>query len=235
MRPIAVFRFSPTEGPAYFGDWLDAHSLPWRLIAIDAGERVPDHIAAFSGVAMMGGPMSANDALPWIAPLAALLREAVEANVPVIGHCLGGQLFARALGAPISRAPVAEIGWGDVLVTDEAARRGWFGGRSSFETFQWHYEAFAVPPGATRVLGNSCTPNQAFVFGDRHIGLQCHIEMTDALVETWLASGARELPDRSTAAMQTAADIRRDLDVRIPSLHAVADDVYARWASAIAR
>ena len=233
MRPIAVFRFSATEGPAYFGDWLDAHALRWRLIALDEEATVPAHVRDFSGIAMMGGPMSANDASPWSMPLAALLRDAVACKVPVIGHCLGGQVLARALGAAVSRAPVAEIGWGDVVVTDEAARRDWFGGRSSFETFQWHFESFAIPTGATAVLGNDCTPNQAYVVDDRHIGFQCHIEMTAPLVETWLATGAHELPGRSTPAMQTAADIRRDLDVRIGSLHKVADDVYARWASAL--
>ncbi len=72
--------------------------------------------------------MSANDPLPWIAPLADLLRDAVHERVPVIGHCLGGQLFAQALGARVTRAAAAEIGWLDVEVTDAAARDAWFGG-----------------------------------------------------------------------------------------------------------
>jgi GMP synthase-like glutamine amidotransferase len=235
MRPIAVFRFSPTEGPAYFADWLDTRGLSWRLIALDDGARVPDDARAFAGIGMMGGPMSANDALAWSAPLASLLRDAVAAGVPVIGHCLGGQLLARALGASVSRAPAAEIGWGDVDVTDDAARDEWFGGRRSFETFQWHYESFSLPPRAARVLGNRFTPNQAYVVGDRHIGLQCHIEMTGPLVETWLASGADELPRESSEAVQSPDDVRRDLSARIGALNRVADDVYARWASKLAR
>ncbi len=63
MRPIAIFRFSPTEGPAYFAEWLDAQSLPWQLIAVDEGHAIPSDLRAFSGIGMMGGPMSANDAL----------------------------------------------------------------------------------------------------------------------------------------------------------------------------
>lgn len=234
MRPIAVFRFSPTEGPAYFADWLDAHALPWRLVALDRGEPVPDDAREFAGIAMMGGPMSANDPLPWSAPLAALLRDAVDARVPVIGHCLGGQILARVLGAKVTRAAVPEIGWGDVDVLDTAAREQWFGGRGSFETFQWHYETFDVPHGATRVLGNAFNANQAYVLDDRHIGLQCHVEMTAPLVESWLAVGANELPERSSEAMQSAADVRRDLATRIDALHAIADDIYTRWASRLA-
>jgi GMP synthase-like glutamine amidotransferase len=182
---------------------------------------------------MMGGPMSVNDDEPWVAPVCDLLRGAVGAGVPVLGHCLGGQLLAKALGAPVTRAPVAEIGWVDVQATDVEAQREWFGGRERFTTFQWHYDAFALPPRATRVLTNAFNVNQAYVVDDRHIGLQCHIEMTPELVATWLASGADELPSTSSGAVQSADDIRRDLPARIGALHELADDVYARWATGL--
>ena len=97
-------------------------------------------------------------------------------------------------------------------------------------SFQWHYDAFALPTRATRVLTNAHNENQAYVIDDRHIGFQCHIEMTRTLTETWLATGAAELPQTSTPTAQSAADIRRDLDLRIASLRALADDVYSRWA-----
>jgi GMP synthase-like glutamine amidotransferase len=232
-RPVAIFRFSPTEGPAYFAEWLDAQKIRWQLVPLDEGVSVPGDPRAFSGIGMMGGPMSANDDLRWIAPLSALLRAAVDNEVPVIGHCLGGQLFAQALGAPVTRAKVAEIGWLDVEVCDRAAQQQWFGGRAAFNTFQWHYDAFALPVGATPVLTNAFNANQAFVVDGRHIGLQCHVEMTGALTETWLASGKDELPAASTPATQAAADIRRDLDLRIDALHRVASDIYARWAKGL--
>jgi GMP synthase-like glutamine amidotransferase len=233
MRPVAVLRFSPTEGPAYFAEWLDRRGIAWNVVPLDAGAGVPADPRAYAGIAMMGGPMSVNDNDPWVAPVCTLLRAAVAAKVPVIGHCLGGQLLAKALGAPVTRAPVAEIGWVDVRVTDPDARRAWFGDRDRFTTFQWHYDAFSLPQGATRVLTNGFNANQAFVVDDRHVGFQCHIEMTPDLVATWLASGADELPATSGGAVQTADDIRRDLAARIEALHAVADDVYARWATGL--
>jgi len=234
MRDVAVLRFSPTEGPAYFADWLHARGLRHALVPVDQGAAVPADPRAFSGLCLMGGPMSVNDPLPWIEPVLALLREAVAADVPVIGHCLGGQLLARALGGVVTRAAEPEIGWIDVEVATPAADE-WFGGRKRFATFQWHYEAFSLPAGATHVLTNRHNVNQAFVVGDRHVGLQCHVEMTAALVGSWLATGATELPEASTAARQSAADIRRDLPARLTALHAVADDLYARWARSLAR
>jgi len=235
MRNVAILRFSPTEGPAHFADWLGGRGVASRLIALDEGVGVPSESRAFAGIAMMGGPMSVNDDLPWVEPLCALLRDAVAAGVPVIGHCLGGQLLAKALGAPVTRAPVAEIGWIDVEVCVPGAADEWFGGRSRFETFQWHYDAFALPAGAVRVLTNRHNENQAYVVDDRHLGLQCHIEMTRDLVETWLRTGAGELPRAATPAQQTAEDVRRDLDAHIASLNAVAGDVYARWAQRLLR
>ncbi|HJU22352.1 MAG TPA: type 1 glutamine amidotransferase [Casimicrobiaceae bacterium] len=235
MRPIAIFRFSPTEGPAYFAQWLESAGHAWRLIAVDEGEGIPDDPSAFAGIGMMGGPMSVNDALPWIDPLSRFLRDAVANDIPVIGHCLGGQLLARALGANVRRADVPEIGWIDVESTDASSRGVWFGGRERFLTFQWHYEVFDLPSGATRVLTNAFNPNQAYVIGDLHIGFQCHVEMTEALVRTWCETGANEIVADPTGARQSREEMVRDLGPRIHALKLVAADVYARWAQGLRR
>ena len=164
MKPVAIFRFSPTEGPGHFGDWLETQGIPYALFALDRGDPVPASARAFAGIGMMGGPMSANDDLPWNAPLLDLLRDAVSADVPVIGHCLGGQLFAKSLGAKVGRATATEIGWSEVKVID-AASNPWFGQRAGFRTFQWHHEVFGLP------LGRHARPDQrlqsraAFAFG----------------------------------------------------------------------
>jgi GMP synthase-like glutamine amidotransferase len=233
MKPVAIFRFSASEGPGYFAEWLAARGVAHELVAIDQGSGVPADPRVYSGIGMMGGPMSANDALPWIEPLCELLRRAVDARVPVVGHCLGGQLLSRALGGTVARAPAPEIGWLDVEVEDESART-WFGGRSRFTSFQWHYESFSVPPGAQRLLRNEVVPNQAYVVDDLHVGFQCHIEMTDELVRTWCDLGKRELPPRSAGAVQSAQDIERGVAANLHALHEVADAFYARWADGLA-
>lgn len=229
MPPVAVFRFSPTEGPAHFAEWLDGRRIAWRLVALDRGDPVPEDPRSFAGIGMMGGPMSVNDGLPWNAPLQQLLRCAVDREVPVLGHCLGGQLLAQALGAQVRRTPVPEIGWIEVEA-DRAASGEWFGARDRFTAFQWHYDAFDLPHGATRVLTNPFNVNQGYVVGGRHIGFQCHIEMTRELVETWCRTGADELPARSSPTQQSREEIMRDLDDRLASLRAVADGIYDRWS-----
>jgi GMP synthase-like glutamine amidotransferase len=231
MKSVAIFRHVRSEGPGYFATYLERRSIPWTLIAIDDGAPVPRDAGAFSGLAFMGGPMSVNDRLPWIEAALALIRDAVRKDVPAIGHCLGGQLMARAFGGEVTRAPVAEIGWGEVRVADNSVAEEWFGSLGAFEAFHWHGETFSIPPGATRVLLNAHCENQAFALG-KHFGLQCHVEMTEDLVRSWCRGGGDEIRRRAASpGVQRPEEILRDLSRRLERLNAVADRIYDRWSA----
>src|SRR5687767_5249219 len=235
MRPVGIFRATPTEGPGYFAAYLERASIPWKLIALDADEAIPRDPREFSGIGVMGGPMSANDDLPWIAPLLEFLRHAVRRDVPVIGHCLGGQLMSRAFGGEVRVNPVREIGWGEVRVADNGVAREWLGELQSFRTFQWHGDTFSIPPGATRVLEGEHCANQAFAVG-RHLGMQCHVEMTPELVRTWLGTGGDELRAHAKSpAVQQPAEMEKDMDARLDRLHQVADRIYERSTENLSR
>ena len=145
MKPIAIFRHVAVEGPGYLGEFLTARHIPWQLIAIDANDPMPSSATAFSGLVFMGGPMSVNDDLPWISQSLALIREAVSLDIPVLGHCLGGQLMAKALGAVVTRNPAKEIGWWPVVVADNDTARAWFGEVTTFTAYHWHGETFSLP------------------------------------------------------------------------------------------
>lgn len=202
---------------------------------LDQGAPVPREAGGYAGLAVMGGPMSAHDDLPWIAPLLELLRAAVRQEVPVVGHCLGAQLMSRAFGGAVRVNPVREIGWGEVRVADNAVAREWLGALQSFETFQWHGETFSIPPGATRVLEGEHCANQAFALG-RHIGLQCHVEMTPELVKSWLDTGAKEMKEHAKSpAVQRREQIEEELEPRLERLHQVADRIYDRWTEGLSR
>ena len=236
MNPVAIFRHFHTEGPGYFATFLERHGIPWQLVRIDAGDVVPDAARAFSGLVFMGGPMSVNDDLPWIAPALALIRDAVANSVPVLGHCLGGQLMSKALGGTVSRNPVKEIGWGDVSVANNAEARRWFGHAAPrFRSFHWHGETFTIPPGAQRLLWSAHCENQAFALGNS-LGMQCHVEMTPEMIASWCESGAREIARSSDSpGVQPAVEIKSDLEARLKGLHAVADGVYAHWIEGLNR
>lgn len=234
MKPVAIFRHVQSEGPGYFATVLARRSIPHRMIAVDADERLPRSARGFSGLVFMGGPMSANDALPWIAPSLALIQDAVRQDVPLLGHCLGAQLMAKALGGEVQTARVKEIGWGEVSVSDNALAREWFGARSEFTAFHWHGETFSLPRGATRILENAHCLNQGYVLG-KHVGLQCHVEMTPELVRSWCRGGQAEIEaSRASPAVQSAEEMQDLLEMRVTQLNAVADRVYSRWLEGLA-
>src|SRR3954449_1085346 len=160
MKPVAIFRASPTEGPGYFATYLERRSIAWQLVSLEANARVPRDARAYAGLVFMGGPMSVNDALPWIAPAAELIRDALRKDVPVLGHCLGGQLMAKALGGSVRCNPVKEIGWGEVEVKEDSTAWEQLGPEvSRFEAFHWHGETFTIPPGAVHVMSNRICEN----------------------------------------------------------------------------
>lgn len=233
MKPVAIFQHSRGEGPGYFATFLDRHLIPWQLIEISKGMSLPANVGDFSGLALMGGPMSVNDPLPWIGEELSLIRAARAQDVPVIGHCLGGQLMAKAFGAIVERNPVKEIGWGKVSILDNQVARQWFGQLSDFSAFHWHGETFKLPEGAVAILASPYCKNQAFALGP-HLAMQCHVEMTAAMITQWCASGAAEIAANPGDSVQEPGAILAEMTDCLPSLNAVADRLYARWIQGLA-
>lgn len=229
MKPIAIFRHAPSEGAGYISDFLDEKKIPWQLIRIDAGEAVPQNAAQFSGLVLMGGPMSVNDPLPWIAPVLALIQQAVAQDIPVLGHCLGGQLMTRALGGVVTQNPLKEIGWGKVEVDDSNEARAWFGELKSFSAFHWHGETFSLPDGARHLLSSQYCHNQAYAMG-KHLALQCHVEMTEAMIREWCEIGAAEISENSSSpAVQSVHEIHVLVLQNLLPLRACARQLYSQW------
>ncbi|HZR70034.1 MAG TPA: type 1 glutamine amidotransferase [Burkholderiales bacterium] len=233
MKPVAIFRHFGTEGPGYFATYLDDHRIPWRLVKIDAGEPVPSDPGPYSGLVFMGGPMSVNDELPWIPRVLALIGAAVKSNIPVLGHCLGGQLMSKALGGKVERNPVKEIGWGRVTVEASSQAREWFGDLRQFDSFHWHGETFSIPPGAVRLAASPYCVNQAFALGN-HLGMQCHVEMTPEMIRTWCRGWRQEGIVGRAPSVQTPAEMQMDLARRVDTLNGVARRVYDRWIRGLA-
>lgn len=247
MKPIAILQHEADVAPGNFTEHLARRGRPFDIIALYAGAPVPRSAAPYAGLCSLGGNMSvatdraSGEPLPWLEPELALLRDADRHGVPVIGHCLGGQLLARALGGDVRRAPHLEMGWGRVHIDDAALARDWLGeDADAVEFFQWHSDAFDLPPGARRLAGSDFCANQAYVMprgGFAHVGMQFHIEMTPQLVRLWAADpGAVEQVEaekRRTGgpAVQTPAQMVDRLEPRAARMDRVAQRLYDRWLS----
>jgi GMP synthase-like glutamine amidotransferase len=232
MRPIAIFQHDPNQRAGYLQAFLTCWRVPTVHLDPEAGDAVPQQARDFSGLVLLGSNRSVNDPLPWIAQQKALLGQALAMDIPVLGHCFGGQLLAQALGARVTRNPVPCIGWETLRVTPPA--RALFGGAAEVTSFNWHYETFAMPVGATRALFGTHCRNKGFTLGP-HIGLQCHLEVTEDIVQDWCRAGAHELLSRCGPSVQPAETLLANLHHRLARTREAARWLYSGWLTEVLR
>jgi len=183
---VLTFRHVPFEDVGYIGPLLRERDIACDYADLyQDGAQIPD-IASYGGLIFMGGPMSANDPLPYLQQERSLISQAAERGQPMLGICLGSQLIARALGAEVHRNREKEIGWFDIHFTEAASDDALFRDIRGPETvFHWHGETWELPPGAELLAWSRACRNQAFRVGRDIYGLQFHLEVTPAMIEDW--------------------------------------------------
>ena len=178
------FYHVPFEGLGSIQTWLETRACEISSTRFYAGDRLPERDAV-DLLIVMGGPMSVNDTeeFPWLVQEKEFVRAMIAAGKPVLGVCLGAQLIAQAMGAPVYRNPVKEIGWFPIQAMP-ACDPTVFQFPREMDVFHWHGETFDLPDGARHLARSKGCMNQAFQWGRSVIGLQFHLEMTPASVET---------------------------------------------------
>jgi GMP synthase-like glutamine amidotransferase len=233
MKPVAIVQNDIHDGPSYFATWLQGQGIGFEVFAMFDGQPLPADLSRFSGLCMLGGPMSANDALPYYPQLMRLVRAAVQQRQPVIGHCLGGQLLSRALGGTVQASANLEIGWSQLEPVQPTATE-WFGPMPA-QLFQWHGESFSIPPGAIHLLVGQHCANQAYVLDDMHLGIQFHCEVDLPKLQCWLELGAGEMQRSTSPGVQRPDAIRLTLQADLERSQRTADRIYSRWAQGLQR
>jgi GMP synthase-like glutamine amidotransferase len=232
VKPIAIVQHDAHDGPGYFGSWLVDQGIAYEVFRMYDGQVLPETLTAFAGLCLLGGPMSANDALPYYPHLLNLVRQAVTSGTPVIGHCLGGQLLCRALGGTVQASEHREIGWSQLEAIHPLAQQ-WFG-TAPLQLFQWHGESFSIPSGAIPLLRGQHCANQAFVLDNRHLAMQFHCEVDLPKVQCWLELGVDEIRRNPSPGVQTADAILSDLEAGMVLSQRIAHHIYTRWARGLA-
>jgi GMP synthase-like glutamine amidotransferase len=224
---ILVFQHVECEGPSYLGRVLQRGGRGAQIVHVYRHEPVPEIIDNdTAGMIFLGGPMSANDDLSWIAAETALIRRAHARGLPLLGICLGAQLISKALGGTVQANPVKEIGWLDVRPTGDGMR--WAPGLPAvIRAFHWHGETFSLPVGSQRLFESAACRNQGFALGNT-LGLQFHLEVDAGDISRWATAYDPELANPSPT-VQTRAQMIDALEQRLSHLHRVADLVFERW------
>ena len=200
---LLVFQHVPFEPLGTLDSQFRAAGLRVRYVNFSRLAEARPDVGRYQGLIVLGGPMGADqsDRYPHLEVEKDAIRRAVDAGIPVLGICLGAQLIASALGARISRNPVKEIGWFDVVPTAAGCEDALFSKFNGAEKiFQWHGDTYSLPSGAHHLAESEACANQAFRVGESVYGLQFHLEADQALIERWLRTPVhvRELAECAT-------------------------------------
>jgi GMP synthase-like glutamine amidotransferase len=157
-------------------------------------DSIPTEINSYSGIIILGGPMSVYDNYDYLKDQQKLIKTAVDMQIPTLGICLGSQLIAESLGGTVYPGNLKEIGWYNIEIT-ENGNRDIFNGVKSFKNkvFQWHGDTFHLPESAI-ILAKSDTYVQAFRINSA-IGIQFHIEINESMIEEWIKIYSKEVLD----------------------------------------
>ncbi len=193
---VLILKNVPSEGPGTIEDFLCEGGIRYRIVDCQQEDIQATHDE--DTLVMMGGPMSVSDTdiYPYLRAEIELAKSFILEGKKVFGICLGAQIMAKALGAPVYKGPEPEIGWYDIELTEDGIRdhlvkrlavhprAGDFWRR--FRVFHWHGETFDIPAGAVRLAKSEMYPNQAFRYGDKAYAFQFHIEVRKEMIYEWL-------------------------------------------------
>jgi GMP synthase-like glutamine amidotransferase len=232
MPTVAVIQHVVVEGPGAIAGALAAAGLREQRVRVFAGDPVPTSVAGLAGLVVMGGPMGVADAprLPYLRDELRLLTAALQAELPVLGICLGAQLLAAARGAEVRPGAAPEIGWHPVTRTAAGADDPLFGAApAQLTAFHWHGDVFDLPRGAVWLAASAQTPCQAFRCGVNAWGLLFHLEVDAAGVAAMVVA----FPEDLAAAGLEPAAIVQDGARHLPTVETVGGALFARWTARV--
>ena len=228
MKPVLVLEHQVPERLAYLGTWLTKNKIPFVTFNGELAKQFPESIEPYSALAVMGGAMSANDPLLTNKQAEILILQAMYRDIPVIGHCLGGQLMSKALGGTITKSPQPEIGWQPITYANEASE--WFGDNPTDTVIHWHYESFSIPKDATLLASSPACPNQAFSIGT-HLAMQFHIEIDENKVNLWVQDHDEQWLEAQQKydSVQNKSQILDGIKPHLEKHQTTANSIYSNW------
>jgi GMP synthase-like glutamine amidotransferase len=226
---IHYFQHAAFEDPAYILSWArqKGHSVSKTLLHAGGD---PEAIWDYNMLVVMGGPMNIyeHDKYPWLAAEKQAIQKAIDNKKYVLGICLGAQLVADVMGAPVTKNAHKEIGWLPVVQTKEIVScRPFDALPKEYMAFHWHGDTFGIPKGAVLQGSSAGCANQGFMYDGTVIGLQYHIEATQKSVEALIDNCGNEFS--AAPYVHTAEKIRQDTKTLCGNANGLVAKLLDRW------
>lgn len=228
---VWVLFHHPREGLGIIANALVSRKIAARPVRTFREKRMPRELGEAAGLVLMGGPQSVyeQDRYPFLGDEIRLIEEALRRDRPVLGVCLGSELFAAVLGAEVKPGR-KELGWHQVTLTGRAARdRQWRGVKNSFTAYHWHGDGFELPRGAVALASSDLTASQAFRYRRKAYGVLFHMEVTERMIQQMV----RTFTDDVRAAGLSRSAILGKASTYLPPLHEIGSLIFGRRADLV--
>ncbi len=201
---ILAIQNDETDAPHLVGFWLEEIGFEIQVLRAFAGETVPTHVpVGIAALLPLGGHMNANEdhLHPWLAAERALLKDAIDRDIPIFAICLGTQLLAVAGGGRVEKAELGEVGIYTINRLDVADPIFDF---NAVPAAQWHEDQVTVlPAGATLLASSERCENQIYRLGSKSYGVQFHPEIDLEIVKWWEAEADDAFKDSGKSTIQS--------------------------------
>lgn len=197
MKPLRIhcFQHVAFEGPAYIKEWATVKSHTFTTTRFYEDQALPT-LDDVDFLVVMGGPMSVceENKYSWMEAEKEFIRSCIKSGKAVLGICLGAQLIAAAMGAPVVPNDLKEIGWFPLQRTKDGRKHPFLHGfNTETPVFHWHGDMFGIPSGAKHLLKSEACVNQAFMIGENALALQFHLELTEQALMDLIENCGNEL------------------------------------------
>jgi len=209
---IHCFQHAQFEDLGCIKNWIDTNGHAINYTQFYNNDELPN-TNDYDFLIIMGGPMSVNeeDKYSWLKAEKQAIKDAIDTNKIVLGICLGSQLIANVLGAKIYSNTDKEIGWFDISLTKNPESNTIFNiNTNDVKVFHWHGETFNLPERAIHVAYSECSKNQAFLYNNKVLGLQFHLEVNNKSIDAMIENCGAELTNGKY--IQSENEIRNGIE-----------------------
>lgn len=224
MSRLLVFQHVAAEPLGTLDPLIRRRGHRIRFVNFERDPGAMPDMDRYRGLVVLGGPMNVEDQAhrPHLRTELRVIERALAQDKPVLGICLGAQLLAHVLGAPVRRHPQPEIGWYELELTAAGLADPVLSPLGAHSpVFQWHGCSYELPMGAVQLARTRTCEQQAFRYGDRAYGLQFHPEVDQALIGRWLGNAAygeelacSGLPSDAASILDRTAELAGDMQAR---------------------
>lgn len=232
MRKLLVCQHVPYELLGTLNPLFKEHGFRIRYVNFGRFPELQPSLEGYNGLVILGGPMNVDQVhrFPHLHHEIKMVEEALRLEIPILGICLGAQIIAKALGAPVSRNLEKEIGWHDVHLTEAGRRDPLFTHfQHSEKIFHWHGDSFKIPQGAVHLASSTLCENQAFRYGTKIYGLQFHLEVDEPMIERWLVVPHHKAELETLVGKVDPKDIREQTPRHIHRLKSLSHSAFSEF------